>query len=623
VLFRSVFALTPDYRIAFGNRFFFERFPESSRSRSRCHEMFKKRPQPCTRCPATRVFATGEPQVWEWTSFRNRVYQIHNFPFTAEDGAPLVLELGIDVTARKRAEAALREREAAFRSILLAAPVGIGLVQKRIFRWASTMLTDMVGYAEEELLGQSARILYESEEEFEQVGASKYEQIERAGVGEVETVWRRKDGRRIDVLLRSAPIEPSDLGAGVTFTALDITERRRAEEERQELQNQIQHVQKLESLGVLAGGIAHDFNNLLMAILGNANLALEELSPTSPARQNIMAIEKAARRSADLCRQMLAYSGRGKFIVQPLRLDELVREMTHMLEISISKKAVLKYNFGANVPAIEADATQVRQVIMNLIVNASEAIGDRSGVISMSTGAMLCDRPYLTEIFLHENLAEGLYVYLEVADTGCGMDADIQAKLFDPFFTTKFTGRGLGMSAVLGIVRGHRGGIKIYSEPGRGTTIKVLFPAREAVMGSRPAERSDSLPPPGDIRGGLILLVDDEETVRAVGKQMLERLGFTVLTAADGREALEIFRQQPAKIDCVVLDLTMPHMDGEEAFRELRRIRSDVRVLLSSGYNEQDVTQRFVGKGLAGFIQKPYTLAPLQEAIFKVLAKKE
>ncbi len=399
----------------------------------------------------------------------------------------------------------------------------------------------------------------------------------------------------------------------------EIAKRTQTEQEQRALEKQMHHVQKLESLGVMAGGIAHDFNNMLMAVLGNADLALTDLESLSPVRPFIEEIEKVARRAAELCRQMLAYSGRGQFVVKTVGLSDLFMDMVNMLEISVSKKAVLKFSCPENLPPINSDPSQLRQIIMNLVINASEAIGDRSGVITVSTGAVECDRAYLAATFLDENLAEGLYTYLEVADTGHGMDEETKAKLFDPFFTTKFTGRGLGMSAVLGIVRGHKGGIKVYSEPGRGTTIKLLFPA---VQDALPEDMHEGQVSDGKWQGqGTVLLVDDDETVRAVGKQMLERLGFDVLTANDGSQGVAVYREHIAEIDCVLLDLTMPHMDGEETFREMRRIHSGVRVVLSSGYNEQDVTQRFAGKGLAGFIQKPYTLEPLRAAIQKAFAK--
>jgi len=396
-------------------------------------------------------------------------------------------------------------------------------------------------------------------------------------------------------------------------TIQDITDRKLVELEHTILGKQLLHAQKLESLGVLAGGIAHDFNNILTAIIGNADLALMRINKESPVVENLHRIEQAAARAADLAKQMLAYSGKGKFVVENINLNTLLEEMLHMLEVSISKKAVLRFNPHQSLPTVEADATQLRQIIMNLVINASEAIGDKSGVIAITTGCMDCDQSYLKDVWLDENLTDGLYVYLEIADTGCGMDKATMANLFDPFFTTKFTGRGLGMSAVLGIVRGHKGAIKVYSKLNKGTTFKILLPASD-----RPAELFNGDSHHDDWQGsGTVLLVDDEETVRGIGKEMLQELGFTTITANDGREAVDIFKTT-REIDFVVLDLTMPHMDGEQCFRELKQLKPDVKVIISSGYNEQEVTQKFVGKGLAGFIQKPYKLSVLKEAIKKI-----
>jgi two-component system, cell cycle sensor histidine kinase and response regulator CckA len=403
----------------------------------------------------------------------------------------------------------------------------------------------------------------------------------------------------------------------ITLILRDSSERRRAEDERLKFLSQIQQTQKLESLGVLAGGIAHDFNNLLMAVLGHADLALDALPAGAEARDDLAEIRRAAQRATELCKQMLAYSGKGRFVIQPVEIQKVVEEMLHMLRVSISKNAVLKLNFAPNIPPVDADASQLRQVIMNLVVNASEAIGDRSGVVTLSTGAMDCDRHYLSEAWLDEQLPEGMYVFIEVADSGAGMDLETRARIFDPFFTTKFTGRGLGLAAVLGIVRGHRGAIKVYSELGKGTTLKVLFPVSQ-----RAEVREEGSAVRGLYEGrGTVLLVDDDESVRAVGRKMLERIGFGVVTAADGAEAIARFRERADDIICAIVDLTMPHVDGAETFRELRRMRPGVRVILSSGYNEQDVTQRFVGKGLAGFIQKPYQLSTLVSVLKEVLEK--
>ncbi len=393
----------------------------------------------------------------------------------------------------------------------------------------------------------------------------------------------------------------------------DITERRHAEEERIKLEKKLQHSQKLESLGILAGGIAHDFNNILTSIIGHAELANRRINPGSPALDNLRKIEQAAARAADLARQMLAYSGKGRFVIENIDLNCLLEEMLHMVEVSISKKAALSLNLTRPLLRVEADATQIHQVVMNLIINASEALGDNNGTIIVSTSQMHCERSYLAGLWPSEDLPEGLYIVLDIADSGCGMDKDTLAKIFDPFFTTKFTGRGLGMAAVFGIIRGHKGAIKIYSEPGKGSVFKILLPASTS-----PVESSGDVVCRDDWKGsGTVLLVDDEEIVRSIGSEMLKELGFEVITANDGQDALDIMQSRTG-ISIVLLDLTMPRLDGEEAFKELRKIKPDIKVIMSSGYNEQDVTQRFVGKGLAGFVQKPYKLSVLRDVLKKL-----
>ncbi len=317
---------------------------------------------------------------------------------------------------------------------------------------------------------------------------------------------------------------------------------------------------------------------------------------------------------------MLAYSGKGQFQIIKLDLNEIIKEMTHLLEISISKKAVIKYNLFEDLPLIEADPSQIRQIIMNLVTNASDAMDKSSGVISITTNMMECDMEYLSTTYMNYQLPGGKYVYLEVSDTGCGMDEETLSKLFDPFFTTKSTGRGLGLSAVLGIIRGHRGTVKVYTELGRGTSFKILIPSVEGEPEQLTLSSKSELE---DIRGGTLLLVDDESSIRDIGKTMLEKKGYTVITACDGRVALDIFREKHDEIDCVILDLTMPHMDGEETYREMRRVQSDVRCIISSGYNRQDVTRRFIGKGLAGFIQKPYKLSELITKLKEVIDSPE
>jgi CheY-like chemotaxis protein len=317
---------------------------------------------------------------------------------------------------------------------------------------------------------------------------------------------------------------------------------------------------------------------------------------------------------------MLAYAGKASFSLERVVLRDLVEEMAHLLQTAISKKAILNLNLERGLSPIQADPSQIRQIVMNLIINASEAIEDRSGVITVSVGSTRCDEEYLRRTELREDLAPGLYVHLEVTDTGSGMDAETRSRIFEPFFSTKFTGRGLGLAAVLGIVRAHKGAMKVYSEPGKGTTFKVLFPAllEGEASGAIPASSSRAA-----WRGkGTILLVDDEESLLALGARMLEHLGSTVVTAGDGLQAVDLYRARCKEIDLVLMDLTMPNMDGAEAFGELRRLNPEVRVVLASGYSHEDVAGRFAGKGLAGVLQKPYTLLKLRESLAGLMTKR-
>jgi len=413
----------------------------------------------------------------------------------------------------------------------------------------------------------------------------------------------------------------------ITGIVQDITERKKVEDDRILFEKQILQTQKLESLGVLAGGIAHDFNNILMGILGYADLALSEISTVSPAREFLLGINDSSKKAAELVKQMLAYSGKGKFSLEPIDLNQVIEETVQMLNVSISKNAVLRFNYSPTPVFLEGDPSQIRQIIMNLTINASEAIEKKSGVIALSTGSMYCDREYIettgfeSQLTMKGQLPEGMYVFLEVSDTGVGMSDTTISKVFEPFFTTKFTGRGLGLSAILGITRGHRGMVRIYSEEGKGTTFKVLFPIFDDETSSQSkdilAEGIDD-----DWSGqGVFLITDDEETVRTVAKHMIQKLGFKVITADDGREAIKIFDKHSDDIVGVLLDLTMPHKDGTEVFNHIHKLKPDTKVILSSGYNEQDATQQFIGKGLAGFIQKPYTAKELGKVIIEIMSK--
>ena len=565
------------------------------------------------------VFKSGNPGRYEeWVDYpdgRKALLDTVRTPLNDLDGTLYGL-VGIsrDITERKKAAEELATNQRFLADLIEYG--GMAIAVKDLdgrYELINRKFEEVTGLSRQNVIGKS------DEELFPYAIARQFrnndlEAIEHGHCIEKEEVLEKPGGELQYFLSIKFPLKHSDESVrGLCLMTTNITDRKRSEEERFKLEQQLLHAQKLESLGVLAGGIAHDFNNILTAIIGNADLALMRVNPESPAVDNLHKIEHAAGRAADLAQQMLAYSGKGKFVVKNLDLGRMLEEMLHMLEVSISKKAVLRFNLATNLPLVEADATQMRQIIMNLVINASEAIGDKSGVIAITTGCMDCDQNYLKNVWLDENIREGLYVYLEIADTGCGMDKETQAKLFDPFFTTKFTGRGLGMAAVLGIVRSHKGAIKVYSELGKGTSFKILLPAS-----GKPAEIFNVASLDDGWKGsGKVLLVDDEETVRGIGKEMLKELGFEIVTANDGREALEVFKQHP-DIAFVILDLTMPHMDGEQCFRELKQLKPDVKVIISSGFSEHEVSQIFIGKGLAGFIQKPYKMSVLKQSIQRI-----
>ncbi len=484
------------------------------------------------------------------------------------------------------------------------------------FAWVNRVVCERLEYQSSELVGRS--VLDFLAPESRTAAAVALGQV-MAGerVDQMELEARTRDGQSVFVDVRGR-VQIDDGRVTSTFhIGRDVTARRQSEAERRRLESRAQQLQKLESLGVLAGGIAHDFNNLLMTILGNIDLAIEDVAPGHPAQEYLRNADAASRRAAELTRHMLAYSGRGRFVVKPLDLSAFVHDMAAMLAMSVSAKAKLAFHLGPNLPPIDADASQIRQAVTNIVLNASEALGDLEGDIVISTGARVCTRTDLVDEWLHAELPEGMYVWLQVADSGAGMDAGTMARIFDPFFSTKFTGRGLGLPAVLGIVRGHQGLIKVDSTPGKGASFRMLFPVSQtAVPLADRTSADDGL----DFGTGTILLVDDEAGVRLVAKAMLERLGYHVLSAADGQEALDLFATHTSTIRAVVLDVTMPVVDGLTTLARLKQIDPKVRVVLSSGFAEQDVEQRVAEHGSFAFIQKPYQIKTLGETLKKALS---
>lgn len=436
---------------------------------------------------------------------------------------------------------------------------------------------------------------------------------------EEREVWA--DGRITWASTTKAPFYSRDGRIIGTFgISRDISRQKQFEHEHRLIEMRLQEMQKTESLETLAGGVAHDMNNMLGGILGNADLALTELPANSGVAQTIREIQTATLRAADLVKQLLAYAGKGAVTVESVDLGAIIREMTRLVSVSIHKEITVDISLDPNVPPIDGDPTQIRQVIMNLIINASDAIGKKTGRISVKTGAMDCDAAYLLQTRGGPDLKAGHYVYVEVSDSGCGISAEHRDKLFTPFFTTKKTGRGLGLATIFGIVRGHKGAIRVYSELDKGTTFKVLFRPGEKPMAEIAAKPKKILPWKGS---GTILVVDDEDMIRHVTRQMLSALGFTPLDASSGQKALELFNGNRDKICLVLLDEVMPHLGGEEVFAELRKIRPDIPVILCSGYGEKEAMTKQTYKGLAGFLQKPFTLQLLAEKVKSVLTAGE
>lgn len=396
------------------------------------------------------------------------------------------------------------------------------------------------------------------------------------------------------------------------ITVRDVTERRRAV-------RAMHRAQKMESLGILAGGIAHDFNNLLVAMLGQASLAQTHLSHNHPAYTHVGKAVQAAEQASNLTQQLLAYSGGGQFTIKPLNLNTLIKENLDLLKVALSKQIILELTLADELPLIEADAAQLQQVLMNLFINAAESIGNTVGTLQVQTAVRhITEQDERFWRYTNFPLSSAAYVYFSVQDSGSGMEDRTISKIFDPFFTTKFTGRGLGLAAVLGIVRSHKGGLNVASTVGQGTTFELLFPVSEETTLFTQPKSTDK----DTAVNGTILVIDDEESVREAVSDILQMEGYTVFTAANGDEGISIYRTEGKAIDLILLDLSMPGKSGRKTFAELQQLDSSVRIVLSSGYSEASATQGFTSPPLIGFLQKPYRLDTLVQKTKKYLHKK-
>jgi PAS domain S-box-containing protein len=537
-----------------------------------------------------------------------------------DDGRKILVGFARDVTERIRTEQEIERLARHNKLILDSAGEGIcGVDLSATLTFMNPAGARMLGYEPHEPIGRPFDTvvrplpsdLRDAEHE------SSLAAVLRDGVARsiLDATFQRKDGQRVPVEYTCTPIRERGRVAGAVIVFADIAERKRQEQERRRLEREVQQAQKLESLGVLAGGIAHDFNNLLVGMLGNAFLALEHLTSDSQAREHVQKIINASQRASQITHQMLAYSGRAGHEILPLNVNELVGEMADFMRAAVPRSVALTMTLGQGLPLIEADAGQIQQVFMNLLVNAVEAIGDQTGSVTIATDAVELSSDDAARDFTGTRLDPGRYLRLSVSDSGCGIPADVLPRIFEPFFSRKAAGRGLGLAALLGIVRAHRGGIFVDSRTGRGTTFILLFPASRRTAAVHTPPDAATVP-----RGATVLVIDDEEDIRDVVESILTRRGFRVLSAADGREGLATFRANRNQVDLVLLDLTMPGLSGGAVFAEIVALKPDARVVISSGYSERETLARFGARQPAGFVHKPYTADALVTKLTSVLA---
>lgn len=561
-------------------------------------------------------------------------------------GALIILALTTTLAERERAESALAAAARDYQSLVDQTPAAIlRYTPEGTLTFVNETLCKLLGHSREHLIGQSVLDFIPKMPRREEVADLPVAAPFVAPTNGVSGLIRRPDGSRLWYRWTARLIKTAAGGDEFQAVGIDLTERRQAEEERIAIQRKMEDAQRLEALGVLAGGVAHDFNNLLAGVLGHAELAATLLPDGHPARPHLATVLSGVAQASGLTRQLLAYSGKGRFMLKTIDLNDVIKQTTDLLRVTLPKKVTLNLDLAPALPRITGDDGQLRQVLMNLLINAGEAIGDKAGTVTVTTAVHDLALDAVSG-GVYSPSAPGQFLELIVSDTGCGMDDTTKARLFDPFFTTKFTGRGLGMSAVLGIVRGHGGGIRVDSRVGIGSRFTVLLPVpAEGLSGVLHASAASSALTPAPIDNsprraraaaahdvatpaptvtppparpveprGLALVADDEPIVRHVAELLLKQMGYTVLTASNGEEAVSLFTEHADEIRVVLLDLMMPVMDGAEALAAIRN-RSAVPVILCSGYTPEAVPEELTADATTGFLQKPYARGDLQVAL--------
>ena len=535
------------------------------------------------------------------------------------DGEPVTLTIALDVTKQNQMIRDIRQQHRMLDVILSSSPVGIWMRDK-------DGRLQFVNDAYAEMIGVDKKALLEVDDDYtlvdsEEANARKAsDEICRSSGSTYRSseFYAAADGTSMVCEVIKVPLFEDDIYQGLVGFSLDVTKRVEAEIERSEIQKKALEAQHLESLGVLSGGIAHDFNNLLAVILGNASLISKSLPQGSKEFIFMQRIEETSKKAASLCKQMLTYAGKGTLNMEPLELSELVHDMSVLLEVSLLKNVSVDYNLQTNLPCFDGDIAQIQQLVMNMITNANEAMREHGGRIGLHTYSIDLAAGDVQAAGISQCVGEvksGTYVCLEVSDEGCGMDQETQQRIFEPFFTTKFTGRGLGMSSMLGTVQGHGGLITLESELNRGTTFRVFFPISQSGKEQR-IEGEDIAQMSHAEKRGKVLVVDDELILLDTVQAMLEDLGYETFLAENGKQALDIYQAKKDEIHIVLLDMTMPEMDGKACAIELLKITPDLKIIIASGYAQEDIYKQFKDVHLAGVVQKPYDFQRLQEVMF-------
>jgi len=495
--------------------------------------------------------------------------------------------------------------------VLESSPAGLGVVRDNLLGWANESFYDMLGYEAGSLGGKNVKILCPTQKEYERVGKTLADGMEKQDIGVVETRLSRKNGTAFDCRIHASLLYPGNPEKGAMIVVTDISELK-------SLQTQLQQTQKMEAIGVLAGGISHDFNNILMGIQGH--LSLMRIDPTDVEKiaSHTRQIEKLVETAAELTSRLLGFARGGKYQIALLDVNQVVTMALNLFMPSRKDIQIIE-SFEKNLPRVDGDHSQLEQVCLNLLMNASQAMID-AGQLFVSTQNLFIqeDHGYPFEV------VPGPYIQIAIRDTGIGMDDQIQKKIFDPFFSTKKIddkkGRGLGLSTVFGIVKNHGGFITVTSKKGEGSEFKVCLPASNKVCIKDLPKETPSFEQM--LKGSeTVLLVDDEEEILNVGKNFLEKLGYTPLIAHNGREAVEIFQLHKDQISLVVLDLIMPVMDGQAAFARMKEIKAQTKVLITTGYTVDERLEALLAQGCHGFIQKPFSLHEFSKAVRTILDK--